>query len=152
MSDLKTLNGAVSVLINISSVSVEEDEMNPSNEMRIVTNGTLIGNGLGHYRLEYEETDPETDEASLVRLDLTDKGIIMDRDGATKAYMMFETDKAFSSNYTTEYGSIPIELYTVQSYWSIKNDSGSIDLKYQIMTDGSYPWIQILTIRFALNE
>ena len=87
-----------------------------------------------------------------MRLDLNGTGVIMERDGNTKAYMMFENNKAFSSSYVTEYGSVPIEIFTIFSGWSIKSDSGSVDLKYQVATDGSYPWIQILSIRFAINE
>ncbi len=152
MIDLRSLSGTANVLINITSVSVEEDDPAPANEMKIVTSGTVSGDGNGNYRLEYAERDPETDEASVVRLDLNDKGVIMERDGNTKAYMMFENNKAFSSSYVTEYGSVPIEIFTIFTAWSIKSDSGSVDLKYQVATDGSYPWIQILSIRFAINE
>ena len=139
-------------MINIASLSINQEEMNPYDEMNMIVTGQLSRDKNGTYYLEYTETDPESTDTTIVNLELTAQGVNMKRQGAASAYMMFENNKAFTSCYETEYGRFDLEIYTLNASWNVEDNHGVIRLKYQISTDGSYPWIQSLTIRFADND
>lgn len=152
MANLLKTTGPIEVMVNISSLSINKDDMGSNDEISIITLGTLEQNDEGHYRLTYTETDPDSGEKTVIDLNLSENSISMERKGSVSVFMLFEKNKAFSSYYETEYGRIYLEIFTLNVAWSIQADHGIIRLAYQIATDGSYPWVQNLVIRFAVNE
>ncbi len=150
--DLRKTSIPANVMISVRSLSLDPEEPTPSDEINVITEGQIVWDGESKYILTYTETDPESNEKTYLRVELEQDRITMSRLNGRSTFMLFERDKSFDSLYETEYGSLSMKIYTLFMSWSVLKDHGVIRLRYQIETDGSYPWVQEITIRFALNE
>ncbi len=150
--NLKNLIGKVPVLLSVCGCSKEPDEEVMSEEISTMASGTLERDAAGIYTLIYQDASPDSDTVGTVTLRIEPDRVTMERTGEEAVYMVFEKRKRYDSLYQTEYGDMYLGLYTMEIDRDIREDQGYLRLLYQVETTADAPWVQELTVRFAVNE
>jgi len=134
------------VLLSVTGWSREGNEEPES--VRLLTCGTLSGD-KGAWRIDYTETQPDNQSHDVVVT--MDKGVVtMQRLGAYSTSMVFEKGRRFEGSYVTPFGSLDMGVYATQVKYDVNDqDTGEVNLKYQLDMQGQFAAMHELQIRFC---
>ncbi len=131
------------------SVTGSTKEQAPEDEgIHLVTSGTLSVLPEG-YRLNYRETEPETDEYQDIELMMNEKNVTMTRTGAYATGMVFEKGCRFEGVYNTPYGSLDMAVFATRVFCRLGEERGEVQLQYQLDLQGQFAAVHDLKIKYA---
>ena len=134
------------VIVSVTGWS-REDEAAPES-IRLLTTGTLSG-AREDWRIDYTETPPDND-AHSVTLTLGKGVVTMHRLGSFSTSMVFEQGRRFEGSYQTPYGALDMGVYPTQVKYRVDDeDSGEVNLTYQLDLQGQFAAMHELRIRFC---
>lgn len=134
------------VLLSVTGVAQNvglEDDV-----VRLITTGYLSGEEDA-WRLNYTETQPDTNKADRIMLSMGGGVVTMQRLGDYGASMVFEKGRRFEGVYNTPFGALDMGVYATRVDYSVKGAQGEVALRYQLDLQGQYTAMHELNIKFA---
>ena len=102
----------------------------------------------GVYIIDYEESINNPDSGKKTRVRAYENKLSMTKFGTVSSVMEFEAGKAAESLYATEYGSIKMNVETVEYKYDFnENCTGEIHLRYKISMGDDSPFENVLNIK-----
>lgn len=136
------------VLLSVSGWSQNQGDESPD-AVRLLTTGTLSG-GNDTWRIDYTETQPDSSAASDVVVKMQKGVVTMERLGEYATSMVFEKGRRFEGSYHTPYGALDMGIFsTTVKYHVDDQQTGEVNLKYQLDLQGQFAAIHELRIRFC---
>lgn len=149
-ADQKNLPDAFPVLISVTGKNSPMDGQEEGDTVRLMTTGMAQKTDDG-WKLDYEETDPDSGTKQYITLELREGSVSMMRKGPYGTGMVFERDTRFEGFYRTPYGDLNMGVYATRVHWRVENGQGVVNLKYQLDLQGQFAAVHELNLRFARN-
>ena len=137
------------VLISLSATVT--DENGQSDEMNLITNGTLEDTPRG-CRIEYEENIDEEEPPQRVSLLLEGDVVTMQRAGDYAASMVFAKGQRYEGQYHTPYGYIDMAVFCSLARWRVDDDAGELRLRYQLDVSGQFASMHDMTLQVLFKD
>ncbi len=121
----------------------------PDDVIRMFTTGFLSGDG-DTWKLRYSETSPDdVKDKNHITLTLSKGTITMTNSQAKGADMVFVRGSRYQGVYRTPYGNLDMAVFPSVVNYRIGQNSGEINLSYQLDFDGQYASDHELHIMYA---
>ena len=135
------------VLLSITGVSKTNGV--PDDAIKMFTTGYLSGEG-DSWKLRYSETSPEDiKDKNHVTLTMNNGTVTMTNSQNKGADMIFVRGSRYQGVYRTPYGELDLAVFPSVVDYRIGQDSGEINLSYQLDFDGQYASDHELHILYA---
>ena len=135
------------VLLSITGVSKTNGI--PDDAGKLFTTGYLSGEG-DSWKLRYSETSPDDiKDKNHVTLEMSNGMITMTNSQNKGANMVFVRGSRYQGVYRTPYGDLDLAVFPSVVNYRIGQDSGEINLSYQLDFDGQYASDHELHILYA---
>ena len=135
------------VLLSITGVSKTNGI--PDDAIKMFTTGYLSGEG-DSWKLRYSETSPDDiKDKNHVTLEMSNGMITMTNSQNKGANMVFVRGSRYQGVYRTPYGDLDLAVFPSVVNYRIGQDSGEINLSYQLDFDGQYASDHELHILYA---
>ncbi len=135
------------VLLSITGVSKTNGI--PDDAVKLFTTGYLSGEG-DSWKLRYSETSPDDiKDKNHVTLEMSNGMITMTNSQNKGANMVFVRGSRYQGVYRTPYGDLDLAVFPSVVNYRIGQDSGEINLSYQLDFDGQYASDHELHILYA---
>ena len=135
------------VLLSITGVSKTNGV--PDDAIKMFTTGYLSGEG-DSWKLRYSETSPEDiKDKNHVTLTMNNGTVTMTNSQNKGADMIFVRGSRYQGVYRTAYGDLDLAVFPSVVDYRIGQDSGEINLSYQLDFDGQYASDHELHILYA---
>ena len=119
------------VLLTIKGMNIADGE---TDLVEFVTEGRLFVNANG-YLLEYDESELTGEQGVTTQVLLEDGSVTLSRNGEIDTHMVFKENQVFESNVSTPFGMVHMNIMAHHVDSSIKGNSGTLDLEYEVSTD-----------------
>jgi uncharacterized beta-barrel protein YwiB (DUF1934 family) len=119
------------VLLTIKGMNITGDE---TDKVEFVTEGRLFVNANG-YLLEYDESELTGEQGVTTQVLLEGASVTLSRNGEVDTHMVFKENQVFESNVSTPFGMVHMNIMPHHIDSSIKDNSGTLDLEYEVSTD-----------------
>lgn len=135
------------VLLSITGLSKTQGI--PDNAIKLFTTGYLSGEG-DSWKLRYSETSPDdVKDRNHVTLTMNNGMVTMTNSQQKGADMVFVRGSRFQGVYRTPYGELDMAVFPSVVNYRIGDESGEINLSYQLDFDGQYASDHELHIIYA---
>lgn len=135
------------VLLSITGVSKTNGI--PDDAVKLFTTGYLSGEG-DSWKLRYSETSPDDiKDKNHVTLEMSNGMITMTNSQNKGANMVIVRGSRYQGVYRTPYGDLDLAVFPSVVNYRIGQDSGEINLSYQLDFDGQYASDHELHILYA---
>lgn len=125
-----------------------DDQNNIIDKIELSTNAkiTIKDNQLIY---DYEETAVDnTDDIIKTRLRVYPERVVMTKISSLSSTLEFEKNKTYYSVYSTIYGDLQMEIYTMEYENNLdETGQGEITLKYKITIGNKTSYINILNVK-----
>ncbi len=136
------------VLLSVTGRAQAPDDENEE-AVRLLTTGTLSEEKRDHWRIDYTETQPDS-ESHDVTLTMGGGVVTMQRQGPFSTSMVFEKGCRFEGSYETPYGALDMGVFpTLVQYHVDRQAVGEVNLQYQLDLQGHFAAMHELNIRFC---
>ncbi|MEG0766180.1 MAG: DUF1934 domain-containing protein, partial [Clostridia bacterium] len=134
---------AKAVLLSIDGR--QQDEGGEEEKIRLMTTGKLFSIPDG-FRIEYEETSPDSVQGCQVTMELYAQRVVMQREGELVTHMVFEKNQRFAGEYQTPFGTLEMGIYATDVQIHMTENGGNVRLSYQLDLQGQYSamhWLDV---------
>ena len=108
---------------------------NGSEEMELVTPGSLIRDGQGGYTISYEESELTGLEGTTTVLRIEGGRVTLLREGSVNSQMVFEEGCRHLSMYETPYGALSVGINTKRMKNTVGENGGDLEIDYAVEMD-----------------
>lgn len=135
----------------ISVKGIQKYEGAPPDVVELVTEGILARYGKS-YTLSYQESELTGMEGTLTTIQVEGEQVSMLRVGEYNTQMVFQTGRRHLSVYNTPYGAMEVGVNTRHLLAELKEDSGIIEVDYDIEVDHALAGRNAVQIEIAPVE
>ena len=139
------------VIINLVSTA-KYGEDTPEFPMQLMTKGK-VSREKDKTLIRYTETDKDEETGATVTaeicLTVEDQKVVMERRGAFSNTMVFAKGQRFEGIYVTPYGEMDMATYTHFVQCDVKENKGTVRLRYQLDVQGGYASTNELKLEYS---
>lgn len=106
-----------------------------SDEIELVTAGSLKRNDQGGYTISYQESELTGLEGTTTRLHINGPRVTLLREGGVNSQMVFEEGQRHLSMYETPYGALSVGINTRRMHSTVDEAGGELEIDYAIEID-----------------
>ncbi len=117
---------------------VSNNTLSEGEEIEVVSPGEYIKVKHG-YKATYEETELSGMDGTLTTLSITNKQVILEREGTTTTKMVFNEEEPSISLYNTPYGMLEITIATNKLNVNMDDNGGELNIEYDMAIAGQSP-------------
>lgn len=118
------------VLLTIKGSQIED----PGSYVEFITEGKLTKES-GGYLIEYDESSMTGGEGLTTKIFVEDNSVTMLRSGKTDTHLVFTKNSVYQSSLSTPEGVMHINILALEVKSEMSEDSGNIDLEYELYID-----------------
>ena len=142
------------VMINLMAFA--RYDHSPDLPMQFITRGTLNRDENNRYILCYRESQKDEESGTEIHSDIEmtmeKDRVTMVRKGDFSSAMVFNRNQRFEGFYRTPYGEIRMAVHTDHVRCDLREDAGSVHLKYQLSLDGAYASTNELHLEYRAEK
>lgn len=136
------------IIINIVGEQTVGDEINRT---EFVTDGRYYEEN-GIKRLEYDESNILGLEGSITSIEVDGDTVSLMRSGSTATHMIMRRGEKCLNHYETPNGAIEMGIYPLHVKCDMNQNSGVLDLTYQLDIEGTYASLNQLKVSYTLTN
>ncbi|QSX05256.1 DUF1934 domain-containing protein [Sedimentibacter sp. zth1] len=132
--------------IKIIGKQIDNDN-NIIDELELVTNA-VVKKENDFMVFDYVEASENDEDTIKTRLRVSTDRLVMTKISSLSSTLEFEKNKKYYSVYSTIYGDLQMEIYTLEYAHNLNDEGyGEILLKYRISISNNAPYVNILSIK-----
>ena len=120
--------------ISISLINLQTDETGEEHITELETTGLFFEKN-GNLYIMYDEVDPDDGAVTGNTLKIHGSTVEINRKGAVKSHMLFESGSATDTSYITSFGILHFQLQTHEVTVILGESVGEIRLVYDLFQD-----------------
>ncbi len=137
------------VIISIKGRQISGD--GTSDEMELVTPGSLTRDSGGRYTISYQESELTGLEGTTTVLHIDGGRVTLLREGNVNSQMVFEEGHRHLSMYETPYGSLSVGINTRRMKNTVDEVGGDLEIDYAIEIDNLLAGHNLLSMNVKQN-